>query len=99
MPGLSRRSFLGRSSLALAAGGLATALPGLGSILEAAPAEAPEIEGAASEGEVAVANDLDGPMIAHVKDLRTGEISVYQGEQEVSFKDPGLAARLYRASR
>ena len=98
MPGLSRRSFLGRSSLALAAGGIATALPGLGSILEAAPAEAPEIDGAASEGEGEVA-DLSSPMIAHVKDLRTGEISVYRGEQEVSFKDPGLAARLYRASR
>jgi hypothetical protein len=99
MPGLSRRSFLGRSSLALAAGGIATALPGLGSILEAAPAEAPEVESAAaSEGELAAA-DLDGPMIAHVKDLRTGEISLYQGEREVSFQDPGLAARLYRASR
>ena len=98
MPGLSRRSFLGRSSLALAAGGIATALPGLGSILEAAPAEAPEVESAASEGEAAAA-DLNGPMIAHVKDLRTGEISLYQDEREVSFKDPGLAARLFRASR
>jgi hypothetical protein len=98
MPGLSRRSFLGRSSLALAAGGIATTFPGLGSILEAAPADAPEVEGAASEGEVAAA-DLSSPMIAHVRDLRTGEISLYQGETEVSFKDPGLAARLYRASR
>jgi hypothetical protein len=98
MPGLSRRSFLGRSSLALAAGGIATALPGLGSILEAAPAEAPEIEGAASDAEVATA-DVSGPMIAHVRDLRTGEISFYQGQREVSFKDPGLAARLFRASR
>jgi hypothetical protein len=98
MPGLSRRSFLGRSSLALAAGGIATTLPGLGSILEAAPAEAPEVEGAASEGEIAAA-DLNGPMIAHVKDLRTGEISLFHGQTEVSFKDPGLATRLYRASR
>jgi hypothetical protein len=96
MPGLSRRSFLGRSSLALAVGGLATAIPGLGSILEVAPAEAPEIEGAASESEVA--GDLSEPVIAHLKDLRTGEFSFYQGEREVSFKDPGLAARLYRAS-
>lgn len=97
MPGLSRRSFLGRSSLALAVGGLATAIPGLGSILEVAPAEAPEIDAAAGDGEVA--GDVSEPVIAHLKDLRTGEISFYQGEREVSFKDPGLAARLYRASR
>jgi hypothetical protein len=97
MPGLSRRTFLGRSSLALAVGGIATAVPGLGSILEAAPAEAPEIEGAATEGEAAAG--ASGPVIAHVEDLRTGEISLYQGEREVRLKDPGLAARLYRASR
>ncbi|HEX6392837.1 MAG TPA: twin-arginine translocation signal domain-containing protein [Acidimicrobiales bacterium] len=98
MPGLSRRSFLTKSSLVLAAGSVATAVPGLGSILEAAPAEAPEIEGAASEGEAA-AGELTGPFVAHITDLRSGEISFYEGERQVILKDPGLAARLYRASR
>ena len=98
MSGLSRRTFLGRGSIAVAVGGAATAVPGLSSLLEAAPAEAPGIEGAASEGEAAAA-DLSGPLIAHVSDLRTGEISFYEGEREVVLKNPGLAARLYRASR
>lgn len=97
MPGLSRRSFLTRSSLVLAAGSVA-AVPGLGSILEAAPGEAPEIEGAASEGEAA-AGELSGPFVAHITDLRSGEISFYEGERQLILKDPGLAARLYRASR
>jgi hypothetical protein len=98
MSGLSRRLFLSRSSLALAVGGVATAVPGLGSILEAAPSEAPEIEGAASEGEAASA-EAGGQLVAHLRDLRTGEIGLYQGEREVVLKDPALAARLFRASR
>ena len=39
---------------------------------------------------------LDGPLVAHVKDLRTGEIGVYLGTSEVTFRDPHLAAKLYR---
>jgi hypothetical protein len=40
---------------------------------------------------------LDGPLVAHVKDLSTGEIGVYLGTSEVTFRDPHLAAKLYRA--
>ena len=39
---------------------------------------------------------LDGPLVAHVKDLSTGEIGVYMGTSEVTFRDPHLAAKLYR---
>jgi hypothetical protein len=98
MSRLSRRSFLTRSSLVVAAGSVAATVPGLGSMLAAAPAEAPEIEGAATEGEAAAA-DLSGPLVAHVTDIRSGEISFYEGEREVIYRDPTLAARLYRASR
>lgn len=97
MSGLSRRTFLGRSSLALAVGGAST-VPGLSSMLATTTSDAPEIEGAATEGEAAVA-DTSGPLIAHVTDLRAGEISFYEGEREVVLKDPALAARLFRASR
>lgn len=98
MSGLSRRSFLSRTSLALATGAAVTAVPGVSSLLEAAQVDAPEIEGGASETEAAAA-DVTGPLIAHVRDLRTGEIGFYEGEREVVLKDPGLATRLYRASR
>jgi hypothetical protein len=39
---------------------------------------------------------LGGPLVAHVKDLSTGEIGVYMGTSEVTFRDPHLAAKLYR---
>jgi hypothetical protein len=34
-----------------------------------------------------------------VRDLATGEISLYSGTQEVVFHDQGLANRLFNASR
>ena len=41
---------------------------------------------------------LDGPLVAHVKDLSTGEIGVYMGTSEVIVRDPQLAAMLYRTT-
>ena len=39
------------------------------------------------------------PLLAHVKDLSTGEISLFQGEREVVIRDPALARRLFSAAR
>jgi hypothetical protein len=38
-------------------------------------------------------------LIAHVKDSRTGEISLFIGQREVTFHDRKVAARLVRATR
>jgi hypothetical protein len=38
-------------------------------------------------------------LVAHVKDSRTGEISLFIGEREVTFHDRKVAARLVRATR
>jgi hypothetical protein len=94
--GLSRRTFLTRGSLAVAVGSVATAIPGIGSILESAPADAPEINGALTEAEAGAA-DSSGPLVAHVTDVNSGEISIYQGESQVVYKDPALVARMFRA--
>lgn len=96
---LSRRAFLTKGSLAAAAAGLlasapATALPGLlagaGSEADAALAE---------EGTAELGGELEGTVVAHVRDLTTGEISIYSGTQETVIRDPGMAARLARAAR
>ncbi|MCU1489778.1 MAG: hypothetical protein JWM85_1183 [Acidimicrobiaceae bacterium] len=42
---------------------------------------------------------LDQPVIAHLKDLRTGEVTLYVGENEVQVHDRHVAALLYAASR
>jgi hypothetical protein len=97
MPGLSRRSFLTKGSLVVAAGGMVGAVPGLGSLLQVTEAEAPEVDGAATDAEIAASNSA--PLVAHVKDLQSGEISLYQGENHITYRDPALAARLFRAAR
>ena len=42
---------------------------------------------------------LSGPVLAHIKDLSTGEINLLVGTREVTFQDPGLAAKLFNATR
>jgi hypothetical protein len=39
------------------------------------------------------------PIVAYVKDPRTGEISVMTGDREVHVRDSKLAARIARAAR
>jgi hypothetical protein len=38
-------------------------------------------------------------VVAHVRDIRTGEIDIYSGTRQVSVRDRQLAARLARAAR
>jgi hypothetical protein len=38
-------------------------------------------------------------LVAHVKNSRTGEISLFIGQREVTFHDRKVAARLVRATR
>jgi hypothetical protein len=39
------------------------------------------------------------PMVAHVRDVRTGEVDLFVGTRKVRFRDPRLAARLAEAAR
>jgi hypothetical protein len=41
----------------------------------------------------------DGPVVAHVRNARTGEIDVFRGTSQVRVHDTALAAHLIRASR
>ena len=95
----NRRTFLRRGTSALAAAGVIAALPGSASaVLDTFESDAP-----AAEDEAAQANGLPGalddPLVAHVRDLSTGEIGIFSGTKEVVLRDPGLAARLFRATR
>jgi hypothetical protein len=40
---------------------------------------------------------LSAPLVAHIRDLATGEIGLFSGTREVILHDPQLAARLARA--
>jgi hypothetical protein len=92
-PGVSRRAFLRSTTLTAAAVGVAGSVPGFSGLLAAGSADAPAIEagGAEVEGDAA---QLSVPVVAHIRDLSTGEMSVFQGEREVVIRDASLARRL-----
>lgn len=82
----SRRSFLQHGSLGAVA---------VGAVL--APTLAPTAASATPAVGPAAAGPLpEGPLIAYVKDHRTGDVSVMVGEHEVTHRDPELAAQLAR---
>jgi hypothetical protein len=74
---------------------LAGSFPALSGLVTTAASDTPAVEpeAAAFEGD-AGASSLSEPLVAHVKDLGTGEISLFQGEREVIFRDPAIARRL-----
>lgn len=93
MNDLSRRRFLG-STFGVAVVGALAVVPGLASILKQ-PTPALAQTATAGLGQA----DLAGPLVAHVRDLNSGEISLLVGTQHVVQKDRDLAARLYAAAR
>jgi hypothetical protein len=96
--GFSRRTFLQRGSLAAVAVGVVGSVPGLSGLLISGAADAPAAESAATEAEGDV-GPLTEPLVAHVKDLGTGEISLFQGERETVVRSPTLARQLFSAVR
>ena len=95
---VTRRAFLGRGSLAVAAAGLLSSVPGLSALVGSAASDGGAVDGAAGEIETGTAS-LTEPLVAHVRDLSSGEISLYNGTREVIVRDPQLAGRLLRAAR
>jgi hypothetical protein len=84
----SRRSFLRNTSIAVAAAGVATALPATAAhAMDHTALPVPDDANA------------DVPVVAHVRDLRRGEVVLYTGEREVSVTDKRLASLLYHATR
>jgi hypothetical protein len=94
MKPMNRRVFLTRSSMAVAAAGVASAVPGLATGLVATEAEAP-----AAESAIAESASMTEPLVVHVRDLASGEIGLFSGTREIVVHDPGLASRLFNASR
>lgn len=94
MAGFTRRRFLSRGSLTVAAATVMAAapagvVPAVLTASEDAPLTEDEIGGAATSA--------DGALVAHVRDLAKGEISVFSGTREVVIRDHTIAARLVRA--
>jgi anaerobic selenocysteine-containing dehydrogenase len=85
----SRRQFLKRSSAVAAAAGVAAAVP------------AGTAKALTNHAEQSLPDDdtVDVPVVAHVRDVRKGLVSLYTGEKEIVVKNKRLAAALYHATR
>jgi hypothetical protein len=88
MTQVSRRRFLVHGSIGAALAGALAALPGLGAALKLPVA-----------ARIGAGASAAGPLIAHGRDLKTGEISLMVGEKHVIQRDAELAARLYDAAQ
>jgi hypothetical protein len=95
---VNRRDFLIRGSAAVAAVGAATLAPGLSASAGASGTQDPPLDG---ETEAAQLPEGDAalPLVARIRDVRTGEMDLFFGEHEVPYRDPQLAARLFNAAR
>jgi hypothetical protein len=91
MGSIDRRRFLLTSGAAVAAAGVASAVP-----LNAADALT---KGRVKHATVPADATLDEPVVAHLRNLRTGEVALFKGHQEVLVKDKHLAALLFNATR
>ena len=91
----SRRQFLKRSSAVAAAAGVAAAVP-----VSAAKALSASDKSHHDDREPRLPDDhtVDAPVVAHVRDVRKGLVSLYTGEREVTIKNKRLAAALYHAT-
>jgi hypothetical protein len=92
--------FLKSGSAAVVAAGAVSAIPGLPALLGVAETQGPADVGA---GEAGIAESeplvMNEPLIAHIRDLATGEIGLFSGTREITLLDPQLAARLAQAAR
>ena len=87
----NRRDFLKQASATAAVVGVAAAVP-LSVVESAAVAEttAPSVPAGARN---------DRHVVAHLRNVHTGEVAIYAGDREITVNDKRLAALLYKASR
>jgi hypothetical protein len=96
---VSRRAVLRTGALGVAATGAVAAFPGLlPELASDAPEAAGDASGAAAELAPGAAADLEGPVVAHIRDAASGEMSLYIGEREVTYRNPALVNQILRAA-
>jgi hypothetical protein len=106
MSEFSRRVFLKGGTAAIVAAGAISAIPGLPALVGVADTQGPADVGAAESvaadtavAESSSASTLSEPIVAHIRDLSTGEVGLFSGTNEITVHDPQLAASIFRAMR
>jgi hypothetical protein len=91
MAKLARRGFLKRTTASVATIGVMASVPAA----LTAMTDAPQVTETAGT-DLSSIPLADGPLIAHISNLATGEISLLSGTQEIIFRDPDLVMRLLK---
>jgi hypothetical protein len=95
----TRRAFLWRGSVAAGVAGAVATVPGLPALLST---EAPEAADTASETAPLLpeeAASLTQPLVAHIRDLASGQMDLYIGDQQIAYTNRQLSAQLFRATK
>jgi hypothetical protein len=96
MSKLTRRGFFKQTTASVATIGVLAAAPLLTVEPEVSDVATTEVSTATAALSEAT---LSEPVVAHVRDLAAGEISLLVGNQEIIYRDPGLVMRLLQAIR
>jgi len=97
MSPITRRGFISGTAAGVAATGVALAIPG--QLASATTRLRNTSDAASTHDEAPLESLLSEPLIAHVRDLSSGEISLFSGEHEFTIRDRHLASSLVRATR
>ncbi len=89
MSQLTRKGFLGKTSIGAAAIGAIATVPGIAHASEADTAHNLKLR----------PEELTGPLMVHVRNLKTGEIAVLVGTREIVYRDPQFVKRLLKAAQ
>ena len=91
MAKLARRGFLKRTTASVATIGIMASVP----VALTAMTDAPQITETV-QTDLSGLSLAEGPLVAHISDLATGEISLLSGTREIVFRDPDLVLRLLK---
>jgi len=98
MDQVDRRKFLKQAGVVTAAGSAAAVVPAsFANFLGGQAAGASPVSHSTPAG-VPDGADTSQPIVAYVRDVKTGEISVFQGDKHTTIHDQHLAAALFRAA-
>jgi hypothetical protein len=101
MSEFSRRVFLKGGGAAIVAAGAISAIPGLPALVGVADTQGPADLGAAESAaaDTSSVGTLSEPIVAHIRDLASGEVGLFSGTDEITVHDPQLAASILRAMK
>jgi hypothetical protein len=99
MAEMKRRDFLKSGTMAVAAAGVAATMPIVPALVNAVDTDGPEVDSATAASTSEVAVNSAQPLIVRVNDLASGSMQMFIGTREITYSDPQLAARLFRAAQ